>query len=345
MTMPGRFFMQKFLADALRADCDVAILEVTSEGIRQSRHSFIHFDAAALTNVTPEHIESHGGFDKYRAAKLKLFRALARSPKKGKTMVINGDDASAKLFLQYDHADPWIYALQEGEWAPLGHTVIPQRTRADNAGIFFVHNGLDFHSKLKGEFNIYNTLCAYAIALSRGIDPKCVREALEGIEGVPGRVEYIAKPPGSVFSVIVDYAHTPDALLNVYKTLKPQNQNKGKLICVFGSTGGGRDKWKRPEMGSVAESWCDEIILTDDDPYDENSEAICVDIARGIKNKKPEIITDRKMAITRALRMAGPDDVVIITGKGSESVMVRESGKRIPWDDREIVRSILREGE
>ncbi|MEK7576194.1 MAG: UDP-N-acetylmuramoyl-L-alanyl-D-glutamate--2,6-diaminopimelate ligase [Patescibacteria group bacterium] len=338
MTMPGRFFMQKFLRDAVTAKCDVAILEVTSEGIRQSRHAYIDFDVAAITNITPEHIESHGSFEKYRAAKLKLFEAVAHSPKHGKAIIINGDDPSAKLFLQTQRSEAWMYALTQDKWDTLGHAVIPQSFTLHDEGIRFITHGLEFSLKLFGKFNLYNALCAVSIALSRGIATEDIRDALVGIAGVPGRLEFITSPTSSIFQVVVDYAHTPDALSNVYTTLTKKDR---RLCCVLGSAGGGRDKWKRSEMGKIADEYCAEIFLTNEDPYDENPEEIIRDIAKGISKQKPNIILDRREAITAAIKKARSNDTVVITGKGAEPLMMLEDGKRIPWDDREVVRDIL----
>ncbi len=338
MTMPGRFFIQKFLRDAVDAKCDIAIIEVTSEGIRQSRHLHIDFDIAAVTNVTPEHIESHGSFEKYRAAKLKLFEAVARSPKHGKAIVINGDDPSAMLFLHTQRSEAWIYGLNQGKWDTLGHAVIPQAHAVRDDSVQFISQGIEFVIKMRGEFNLYNTLCATTIALSRGVAPEIIRDAFIGVQGISGRMEFITNPPNSIFSVVVDYAHTPDALSNVYTTLSKSN----KLLCVLGSAGGGRDKWKRPEMGKIADESCEEIFLTNEDPYDEDPESIIQEVAKGITKKKPHIILDRKEAIEAAIKKAGADDTVIITGKGAEPLMMLEGGKKIPWDDREVVRNILR---
>ncbi|MDA1334808.1 MAG: UDP-N-acetylmuramoyl-L-alanyl-D-glutamate--2,6-diaminopimelate ligase [bacterium] len=340
MTMPGRFFVQRFLRDAIRAKCDVVILEVTSEGIMQSRHRFIQFDTAAFTNITKEHIEAHGGFERYRRAKARLFKAVAKSKKKGRTMILNGDDEeSTTHFLQYQRSEAWIYGLDCHRWKEFGKTIEPGHYSFDERGVSFVYNNIEMRLKLLGKFNLYNALCAFTIALSRGIHPERIRDAFEKITGVPGRIEYVLKPPFSVFSVVVDYAHTPDALLNVYEAVKG---SKGKMICVLGSAGGGRDIWKRPEMGQIADEWCDQIFLTTEDPYDEDPEKIIGDIKSGIIKKKPTIILDRKEAVTRAVQSARADDVVVVTGKGSESLMMGPRGKKIAWDDRQVVRDAVR---
>ena len=186
--------------------------------------------------------------------------------------------------------------------------------------------------KLPGVFNVYNALCAIAIGFSQNVSLSICKRALEKIEGVPGRMEMVIKEP---FKVIVDYAHTPDSLKEVYETLRNQNS---KLICVLGSCGGGRDKWKRPKMGEIAAKYCDEIIITNEDPYDEDPLQIMKQVSSGIKSKKHYLILDRREAINKALSLANTNDVVVITGKGCEPWMCVANGKKIPWDDREIAR-------
>ena len=305
MTMPGRLKLQKFLRQAVSAGCQYAVIEVTSEGIKQHRQRFIDFDIAVFTNLTPEHIESHGSFERYREAKAKLFQACKN------IHIINTDDPNAEYFLQFPAQKKIVYGSP---------------------------TSVKLNLKLLGEFNIYNALAALQVGLSQGIDLKTCKRALEKVEGIPGRMEVVIEEP---FKVIVDYAHTPDALRKVYQTLlnsKLKSQNS-KLICVLGACGGGRDKWKRPELGRIAEKYCDQIILTNEDPYDENPEKILEDIVKGAP--KAQKILDRKAAIKKALSLAKLGDTVIITGKGSEPWMCVEHGKKIPWDDRKIVREEL----
>lgn len=307
MTMPGRFRMQKFLYDAAHAGCKYAVLEVTSEGIKQFRHKGIKFSLAILTNVTPEHIESHGGFDEYRATKARLFY-------KTPNHIINGEDSNADYFTKIPARNRIVYTKKDlpPEWRP----------------------------KLIGDFNKENMTAAYQAARFLGINPEKIKSAFEKFEGVPGRLEFVQREP---FSVVVDYAHTPDALQKVYKTLKEyKNNSESKMICILGSAGGGRDKWKRPEMARIAENYCDEIILTNEDPYDENPKEILADIEKGfIKNKHYTSILDRKEAIGAAIQRAQREDIVIITGKGCEPWLMGPHGTKIAWDDRNIVRELL----
>lgn len=299
MTMPGRMKIQRFLRKAVNTDCKYAILEVSSEGIKQHRHKFINFNVVVLTNLSPEHIEAHGGFDNYKEAKLRLF-------KENKNVhIINKDDKNAKYFLE-------IPAKQKIEYGIDDKNLLPD------------------HLNLLGEFNMYNAITAVRIATSQGISLDICKKALEKAKGIPGRMEIVINQP---FTIIVDYAHTPDQLEKVYQSLK----NK-KKICVLGSCGGGRDKWKRPMMGKIASRYCDKVIITNEDPYDENPVEIINQVAGDTSAQK---ILDRKEAIKKAIELAGPNDVVIITGKGSEPWMCLEKGKKIPWSDRQMVIDFL----
>ena len=314
MTMPGRLKVQKFLRQAVRAGCKYAVLEVTSEGIKQFRHKFINFDVAVFTNLSPEHIESHGSFEKYREAKLRLFKIA-------KVHIINLDDENAEFFWKIPAEKKISYKLNEGA------RLLPKNL------------------KLLGEFNLYNALAAIEVGLSQGVSLEICKKALEKIKGILGRMEIVIKEP---FTVIVDYAHTPQSLKKVYETILNSKFliPNSKLICVLGACGGGRDKWKRPVLGKIAAKYCDEIIITNEDPYDENPLKIMEDIESGfsqIPNPKSQIpkyekILDRREAIRKALELAQPSDIVVITGKGSEPWMCVAGGEKIPWDDRKIVK-------
>ena len=305
MTMPGRFKLQEFLKKAVKAGCKYMVLEVTSEGIKQHRHKFIDFDGVVFTNLTREHLESHGGFENYKKAKGKLFKALAKSRKKNKFAVFNADDKYSEY-----------YAKLVG-----------------NVKKHFYRKDSKIKISLPGEFNAYNAAAAVDVAKSLGIFTEKTLRILKSIKEIPGRMELVIKKP---FKVFVDYAHTPDALEKAYKTL-----GKG-LICVLGSCGGGRDKWKRPEMGKIAAEYCDEIILTNEDPYNEDPVSIIKDVEAGfqeIRRTKIEVqkIVDRRGAIHKALALAKKGDTVIITGKGCEP-WIMEKNKKIPWDDRKVVK-------
>ncbi|OHA62819.1 MAG: hypothetical protein A2117_02490 [Candidatus Wildermuthbacteria bacterium GWA2_46_15] len=342
MTMPGRFFVQQFLSRAVKTGSQYLVLEVTSEGIKQHRHRFIAFDAVVFTNLSPEHIESHGGFENYRRAKGELFKATS------KIHVVNLDDENSEFFLKFPAKEKWGYSInsklktQSSKLRPVLQNLI----EADNVEILtdgsrFVVNGLGFRLKLRGEFNIYNALAAIAMAQSQGIGLDVCQRALGKVEGLPGRLEKVIADP---FTIFVDYAFTPNALQKVYETLS----GNSKLICVLGSCGGGRDKWKRPVLGGIAAKYCQEIILTNEDPYDENPQEIIDQVASGaesIRINQPYQhqsavwkIIDRREAIAKALNLAKDGDTVIITGKGCEPSICLAGEKQIPWDDRQVIR-------
>lgn len=317
MTMPGRFRIQKFLAQAKKAGCEFVVLEVTSEGLAQGRHSGIRFDCAVFTNLHPEHIESHGSLENYISSKQKLFLISDN------THVINADDSRANLFGDLPAKRKIFYGLHAGEMMASDLKIKPDQ-------IEFSAYGTHFSVPIGGEFNIYNCLAALAVGAMYGVDLPTAQPALKNIPELAGRMQFIQKHP---FAVVVDYAHTPDSLEAVYKALKPET---GRLICVLGAAGGGRDTWKRPKFGAIAAQYCDGIILADEDPWDENQEEILNQIEAGIskdQKSKVERILDRRQAIRRAVSVAQPGDIVIITGKGSEVSLALANGKKIPWSD------------
>lgn len=322
MTMPGRFQIQKFLADAAQAGCKFAIIEVTSQGVAQSRHRFIDFDTAVFTNLAPEHIEAHGSFEKYKNAKLKFFRYVKNNH------VLNKDDKTFDELFR-----------------------IPSKTKS----VYSLHSlkGIDLHLKVGGEFNLINAAAAMKTSEIYDIKEDVVKRALEKIKTIPGRMEFIEQ--GQNFKVVVDYAHTPDSLVIIYETLekfKLENPEKeGKMICILGAAGGGRDRWKRPEFGKIASQYCDKIILANEDPYDEDPEKILNDIEEGFATGSKQLIKDsdywkildRREAIKKAFSLAEKNDVVVMTGKGSETQMMIKGGESVPWDDREVAKEELKE--
>ena len=185
---------------------------------------------------------------------------------------------------------------------------------------------------LIGNFNIYNALAAIGVGLSQGISLETCKRAVENVKGIPGRMEEVVSQP---FKVFVDYAFTPNALEKVYQAIKNNFQPK-KMICVLGACGGGRDKWKRPVLGEIAAKYCNEVIVTNEDPYDEDPMKIIDEVAKGTNGKARKIL-DRREAVRESLKSGQSGDAVIITGKGCEPWII-EKGKKIPWDDREIVK-------
>jgi UDP-N-acetylmuramoyl-L-alanyl-D-glutamate--2,6-diaminopimelate ligase len=322
MTMPGRFFIQRFLRQAVKAKCDYAIIEISSEAAKQYRHKFIALDALIFTNLAPEHIESHGSYEKYLQAKLSIAHALEKSSKENRIVAANIDDKEGHKFLNIKVEKKAPYSLKDG--SPI---------TCHNEGVKFVCENAEINSSLVGEFNVYNMLGAIAYTRALGISMDSIKNGLEKLTEIKGRAQKIKNDLN--LEIIVDYAHTPDSLIALYKTF-PQRK-----ICVLGSCGGGRDKWKRKEMAQIAEKYCDEIVLTDEDPYDDDPREIIEDLAKEIINKLPTVIVDRREAINEALRLAKEGDAVLITGKGTDPYIMRKGGVKEPWSDARVVEEEL----
>jgi len=328
MTMPGRFFVQKFLRDAVDAGCTHAIIEMTSEGARQYRHSFIDIDALIFTNLTPEHIESHGSFEKYKQAKLSIAEAVAQSPKRPRFLVANVDDEHGADFLKFPVEYSLPYTLKDLTLHSL-----------HKASISLVLDGVTIRVPLVGLFNVYNTLAAITLARAMGVSLKTIEEGLRDLPPIRGRVEHFYSPAESNQHVtaIVDYAHTPDSLKKLYEAFPDKHK-----VCVLGNTGGGRDTWKRPEMGAIAEKYCHAIILTNEDPYDENPEKIVADMKKGMSEMAPvEVIMDRHEAISHAIEITPHGGYTIISGKGTDPYIMGPNNSKIPWSDAEVVKAAL----
>ncbi len=324
MTMPGRFFMQNFLKRAVEANCDWAVVEMSSEGAKQFRHKFIDLDALIFTNIAPEHIESHGSFEKYLEAKLSIARALENSSKSNKVIVANIDDEHGEKFLNANILNKFPYSIKNAEPFSL-----------QKEGLVLIFDNEKIVSRLTGKFNIYNMLAAGTFAEAEEIDAQTIKKALEKVSVIRGRVERIKE--GQSFDVVVDYAHTPDSLRELYEAFL--NQPK---VCVLGNCGGGRDKWKRKEMALIAEKYCDKIILTDEDPYDDEPREIVEDMAKEMLKTKPEIIMDRRKAIKKAIEIADKNGAVLITGKGTDPYIMRKDGVKEDWSDSAVAREELK---
>lgn len=330
MTMPGRFFVQKFLRDAVDAGCEYAVLEMTSEGAKQYRHSFIDIDALIFTNLTPEHIESHGSFENYKNAKLSIAQAVADSPKRPRFLVANIDDEHGADFLDFSVEHALGYSLKDLNLHSL-----------HKDSVSFVLNGVTIRVPLIGIFNLYNTLAAITLAQAFGVTLESMQRSLRDIPAIAGRVEQFESPSGAKkkITAVVDYAHTPDSLTQLYQAFPDRYK-----VCVLGNTGGGRDTWKRPEMGAIAEQYCDEIILTNEDPYDENPRKIVQDMKNGMSEAAPvEIIMDRKAAIKAALTRAPQGACILISGKGTDPYIMGPNGTKQIWSDAETVKELLRD--
>ncbi len=361
MTMLGRFRLQKLLADMVAAGCRYAIIETSSEGIKQHRHAAINYDAAVFTNLTPEHIESHGGFDNYKAAKGELFAKLGRERVKvfddrpvPKVGIINLRDPHAAYYLGRTGVDKigYLAELPQADGG-VAHSSVPIDGLQDvikaidvelsAGGSKFRVRGEPFELKLAGGFNVENALAAVAVASAFGLDLAAMSRALAKVEGVPGRLEFI--DAGQPFSVLVDYAPEPESFRKLYEVLSMFP--KKRVIHVLGSTGGGRDIARRPILGELAAKNADVVIVTNEDPYDDDPMTIIRDVAAGAEKagKTPDqdlfLILDRGEALTKAVALAEPGDLVVVTGNGAEQARCVAGGKKIPWDDRSKLREAI----
>jgi UDP-N-acetylmuramoyl-L-alanyl-D-glutamate--2,6-diaminopimelate ligase len=328
MTMPGRFFVQSFLREAVRAGVTHAVIEITSEGAAQFRHRFLEMDALVFTNLSPEHIESHGSFERYKQAKLSIARRVAASKKRPRYLVTNADDEHGADFLNFPVEVKLPYSLKDLSLYSL-----------HKDGVSLVFGDTTLRAPLVGLFNVYNLLAALTLARALGVSFAVIDKALHDLPPIPGRVEIFEVPreSGRRLTAVVDYAHTADSLEKLYQAFKDAPK-----ICVLGATGGGRDRWKRPEMAAVAERYCERVILTNEDPYDEDPLEIVAEMKRGVSDhSKLEVIMDRRLAIRRALEAARGGYCVLITGKGTDPYIMGPEGAREPWSDAEVVKEEL----
>lgn len=366
MTMPGRFYIQKTLAQMVRNGCQFAVVETTSEGVRQFRHRFINYDTLVFTGLYPEHIESHGSFENYRAAKGELFAHLQKGKTKyandakqviksvgnlkrldlnrvKKKTVINLDDENAKYFLDFWAEEKYGYSANQNlkiDDVTVWHY---GEIEVGQAGVNFRFDRFRIHLGILGAFNATNAIHALAAGLVEGLPIEQLKPGLEAINGVPGRLERICA--GQDFLAVVDYAFEPNAVSKLYETIEALPHNR--IIHVLGATGGGRDSSRRPLLGKIAGERADYVIVTNEDPYDEDPELIIEQVLVGAekagkaKNENLLKIMDRREAIAKAIGLAQSGDVVLITGKGSEQAICLAGGAKIPWDDRTVAREEL----
>ena len=336
-TTPESLDLQELLSQCVEAGCRNVVLEVSSHALSQGRASEIAFDVGAFTNLTQDHLDFHHGMKDYFEAKMRLFESVRDNQKKERAAVINIDDPYGQQLAARFGRDIPMISYGMGARAQF---------RASNFKVEMNGTSYQLNAKEKsylvrlpliGRFNIYNSLAALAVAHAIGADLRTSVLALANAPQIPGRLEAI--PAKRQFNVFVDYAHTDDALLNVLRTCRDLHPNR--LILVFGC-GGNRDRTKRVLMGAVADQYADYAILTSDNPRKEDPEAIVRDIEAGFKRKNYEKIVDRKEAISRAIALAQPKDIVLIAGKGHEKY--QEFGDHtIPFDDVEVAARALEE--
>src|SRR3989344_5686271 len=338
--MLGRFALQGLMRKMVRAGCRYAVIETSSEGVLQHRQRFIDYKIAVFTNISPEHIERHGGFENYRAAKIKLFEQVAE--KNDGIGVYNLDDENIEMFFVPDVRYRYGYGIS----AALPNPNLPEANQYQISGIglsakksSFLMGGHKYEIPLVGKFNISNAATAACVAISQKISPETIAEALAYAKPVPGRFEVLENKG---LKVVVDYAHEPASLRALYGAVKLLSPRR--VIGIIGAQGGGRDEWKRGEMGKIAAGVCHELILTNEDPYDDDPIKIVDDIEKSIPEKqrhKIKKIIDRAEAIKTAIQDAVSGDVVVISGKGGEVWMCVAGGKKIPWSDRKIAEKEL----
>ncbi len=343
MTMLGRFQLQKLLREIVDAGCKYVVVETSSQGIVQHRHRGVNYDCVVLTNLTPEHIEAHGSFEKYKQAKIELFRHAASSPRK----VLNGKTIPKIAILPHaseDAEDFAVIGLDQVMWYGVGTGGGITAANVENHGwsTKFSVDDQSFEIHLPGEVNVENAVATIAVAKALGLPLHAVAKKLESIPGVPGRFERI--DVGQPFTVLVDYAVEPVAMQKLYAFIKGLPHKR--LIHVFGSCGGGRDVARRPMLGKLAAEHADMMVITNEDPYDDNPQTIVDQISAGARaagatDEHMTTILDRRQAIEFAVKQAQPDDIVLITGKGCEQWLMVADGKRIPWDDRKVAKEAL----
>jgi UDP-N-acetylmuramoyl-L-alanyl-D-glutamate--2,6-diaminopimelate ligase len=348
MTMPGRFLLQKLLARMRGEGCDIALVEVTSEGIKNGRHTGLSYDVAVFTNIFPEHLASHGNsFEKYMEIKGVLFQNLSKQPTKlwhGKTLpklaIVNADNEHADYFLQFKADKHISYGFEHGN-------LLATETMQNEKGVEFTLNGLRYHIPLIGVFNIYNALPAIAVAEELDISPNDILQGLENCSLIPGRMEIINE--GQDFTAIVDYAHEGVSLrLALEAAQKAKRTAFNKVIVVYGAEGGGRDLSKRTTMSKAASELSDYVIVTLSDPFDADPQEINDDLVRildGFGMKKGEQVfdyIDRTEGIKKAVSLAKEGDVILFASKGAEQTIMFKD-RIVPWDDRKEVRKAIRE--
>ncbi len=348
MTMVGRFALQRLLRDMVRVGCRYAVIETSSQGVVQHRHADINYDVMVFTNLTPEHIEAHGSFEKYKQAKLEAFRHTAKCPRKvfngktiPKTAILNARDASSVAFAlpEFDRIS-WY-----GTDGTSGADLIATDIKLDAERVSFKVRGNNVTLNLPGLVNVENALAALVACDALGVLLSKAAEALGEIRSVPGRFERIDE--GQPWTVIVDYAPEPESLARLYETIRLVPRNR--TIHVLGSCGGGRDTARRPILGKMAGELADIVIVTNEDPYDDDPRLIMDEVAAGARaagkllGRTLFVIEDRSEAINEAMRQAEDGDLVLLTGKGSEQAICVENGRKIPWDEREAAGRAIRQ--
>ena len=338
-TTPDVIVMQQLLAEMRTRGMDVVVMEVSSHALDQGRVAGIEFDTAVFTNLTQDHLDYHKTMENYARAKARLFDLVSeQGAKSGKTAVLNADDGASATMRAHTRCPIISYGVEQSADLAARDVHLAQ----DGMELTLVHEGAPLghlHIGITGLFNVSNVLAATGAALAEKISAEDIVAALRVFTGVPGRFELVRA--GQDFSVIVDYAHTPDGMENVLRTARAVTA--GRIIAVFGC-GGDRDRTKRPIMGRMAAELADVVVLTSDNPRTENPAAILDEVEMGvlpvIGTKPYEKLVDRRTAIFHAVQTARAGDTVVILGKGHETYQILKD-KTIHFDDRETAREAI----
>lgn len=335
-TTPESSDVQRLLREMRDVNCRAAVMEVSSHALAQDRVRGVEFDAAVFTNLTQDHLDYHGTMEAYFAAKQRLFEHVAAQPHKRGAAVINIDDRHGRRL--FDRFGQQVRTVTYGQSSNAMFRAADLRTDLHGTRYSLHAAGRSFLVRLPlfGSFNVYNSLAALAAMHALGHDVRKSVAALKDAPQIPGRLEAVPGP--KTFRVFVDYAHTPDALENVLRTVRSLEPRR--IITVFGC-GGDRDRAKRGPMGRAAEDFSDWCIVTSDNPRSEDPEAICRDITGGMRGRHHEVITDRRAAIRRAVAVAETGDIVVVAGKGHETVQ-EFADRKVPFDDVAEAASAIR---
>lgn len=330
-TTPDAVSLNALLKQMVDEGCEFAFMEVSSHAVHQRRIAGLEFAGGLFSNITHDHLDYHKTFDEYIKAKKAFFDGLSATA----FAITNIDDKRGAVMLQNTAAKKISYSLRS--MADVKGKILENTL----AGLVMTINDQEVHFRLIGEFNAYNLLAVYAAAIALGEDRQDVLQCLSNITGAEGRFDYTVSPKEKVIA-IVDYAHTPDALINVLATIKKLKQGHEQVITVVGC-GGDRDKTKRPVMGAVACEHSDKVIFTSDNPRSEDPVQILADMEEGLSitaRRKYVAIADRKQAIKTAISMAQPDDIVLVAGKGHEKYQ-EINGVKHHFDDKEVVKEMF----
>lgn len=328
-TTPDSFELNCLFSKMVKRGCEYCIMEVSSQALSQGRVDGLSFDCAVFTNLTQDHIDYHGTFENYAKAKKKLFSMCRKG-------IINIDDEKGLYMTDGEKCQTVTYSLLDDSADYTAKNIV-QKSSGTEYEIIHKNKSIKVVLGIPGLFSVYNSLAAIVCASQEGVSIEKAAQVLKDSKGVKGRAEVV--PTNRDFTVIIDYAHTPDGLENILKTIK--GFAKRRIITVFGC-GGDRDKSKRSVMGEIASELSDYLIVTSDNPRSENPQEIIKDILKGCKSAEitVETIENRRKAIERALAIGEKDDIIILAGKGHETYQIL-GDKKIHFDEREIVSEYL----